>query len=62
MSNILFITSILFGEKSNIARNRARDAGNVLRDADPNREIVQRDVKALSILSGDTPAGPGDRA
>jgi FMN-dependent NADH-azoreductase len=53
MSKILFITSSLFGEQSK-SREIALDMLAVLRDADPETEVVQRDVNTLSHLSGDT--------
>jgi FMN-dependent NADH-azoreductase len=53
MSKILFITSSLFGEQSK-SREIALEMLAVLRDADPKTEVVQRDINALSHLSGDT--------
>jgi len=63
MSNIpIHYPRACSGEKSKFARNRASRCWTYFRDADPNREIVQREVNALSHLSGDTTAGPVDRA
>ena len=63
MSNVLFVTSSLFGENSK-SRGLALDLLQAWRDANPGTRVTVRDTSALAHFSADTLAAlmiPADK-